>query len=912
MRTVEFPEKDIPLREDVSALGALVGEMLSEQVSEEFLTEVEAVRKAAISRRQSGQEDSAQALGELLQGLETEPAEHLVRAFGAYFRVVNLAEKVHRIRRRRHYLRADGPAQRGSLSDVIGQLKAQGHDFDSIWSALSDLLVQAVFTAHPTEATRRTILEKEQAIVRRLVENLNPELTPHEQRMIMARIRAAVTSGWQTQLHPHERPTVGDEMEHVLFYLTDVLYRVVPPFYEHLRQALAQHFDHVDEQLRMPVVLRFGSWVGGDMDGNPNVDATSIRATLKEHRRLIVQRYVPEIKRLARYLSQTTTQISVSDAVEHRVQKYRDLMPKAAENIPARHQNMPYRCLLTLMAARLRATLNNKDGAYVGGAEFVNDLQLIRASLEQHKGEHAGLFQLRRTQQRARTFGFHLATLDVRQDSEVHRRVVSLLLDDPQWMKRAAEARAETITELLAADALPESLQQVAADNGTVDKTLDVFRAIAEGRRDFGSHAVGLYIISMTQDADDVLTPLFLAHAAGFTDVDKDGNRKVPLDISPLLETVDDLRAGARILRALFANPVYKTHLAQRNNRQVVMIGYSDSNKDSGIAASRWALQQAQSELTQIGDEHDIDVVFFHGRGGTVSRGGGNTRDGILGAPAGSVNGYLRVTEQGEVINQKFGVRAIALRNLELATGATLLHTLNGKDQSNGAEREQVMEMISSISRERFRGLVYDTPDFVDYFRQATPIDVIERLAIGSRPSSRRSQKGIQNLRAIPWVFSWAQTRTGFPGTFGMGTALAAAVKQFGAERLRQLVNDWTFFRALINDVEMVLAKSDLEISRRYSQLADDSCRQVYQTIAAEMNLAAEQVLAIKGTDELLADQHTLARSIWLRNPYVDPMNLLQIDLLQRWRETDRSDDDLLQALFGTVNGIAQGIQNTG
>ncbi len=905
MRPVEFADKDLPLREDVSALGALVGEMLVEQAGEDFFAHVERLRTAAISRREAA--GGTEELSKQLAELDVTTAERLVRAFGTYFRVVNLAERVHRIRRRRHYLRADGAPQRASLSDVIGELKSKNHDFEAIWTAIGELQVQPVFTAHPTETTRRTILEKEQDIVRRLVENLNPDLTPPERRTIMARIRAAITSGWQTQLHPHERPTVSAEMEHVLFYLTDVLYRIIPPFYEHLREAMVDHFDIDGEALRMPVMLRFGSWVGGDMDGNPNVDADSIRATLAEHRRLIVKSYLPEVRRLARYLSQTTTHIPVTDAVEHRIKKYQTMLPKVAETIPARHINMPYRTLLRLMTSRLTGALTGKDTAYGSGAELVSDLQLIRSSMEQNKGDHAGLYLLRRTQLRARTFGFHLATLDVRQDSDVLRRVVGLLLEDSQWRKRAAVNRTAKLTELLGGEQWPEL-----ASNNTTEQTVEVFRAIKEGKRDYGSHAVGLFIISMTQGADDVMSALMLAREAGLADTNRDGQTHVPLDISPLLETVDDLRAGPRILQELFANPVYREHLTARSNRQVVMIGYSDSNKDSGIAASRWALHQAERDLTAKGKEHGVEVVFFHGRGGTVSRGGGNTRDGILGAPAGTVQGYLRVTEQGETINQKYGVRAIALRNLEIASGAALLHSLDATPVDGDQASQQIMAEIAGRSREVFRGLVYETPKFIDYFRQATPIDVIENLAIGSRPASRRSQKGIENLRAIPWVFSWAQTRTGFPGVFGVGTALSEALQAHGREQLKSMVDQWTFFRALVNDVEMVLAKSDLQISRSYSELADPQCRDVYQLIADELNLAAETILAIKGSDELLADQATLSRSIWLRNPYVDPMNLLQIDLLQRWRETDRKDDDLLQALFATVNGIAQGIQNTG
>jgi phosphoenolpyruvate carboxylase len=395
----------------------------------------------------------------------------------------------------------------------------------------------------------------------------------------------------------------------------------------------------------------------------------------------------------------------------------------------------------------------------------------------------------------------------------------------------------------------------------------------------------------------------------------------VGIDFAPLLETVDDLHAGPDILNALLSLDAYRSHLAQRQRRQVVMVGYSDSNKDSGIAAARWALQVAQAELLELGAKHGVDIVFFHGRGGTVSRGGGNLINGILGAPAGTVQGYLRLTEQGEVINRKYGVRPIALRNLELITGATLLHTLGKQPDLDGSPQRQavsvpdrirIMERIAEVSRQTYRGMVYDNPDFPGFFRAITPLDVIQQLTIGSRPSSRRSGEGIGNLRAIPWVFSWAQIRIGLPGVFGMGTALQQAVDEFGIDTLRQLLHGWTFFQALVEDVEMVLAKSELGIGARYASLVPAEQRYLFDAILEEFARATHWVLELKETRVLLDDQRTLQRNIRLRNPYVDPLHLLQIDLLSRWRAGGRSDPELLKALIGTVSGISLGIQNTG
>ena len=898
MREIYFPDKDKPLSEDVRVLGALVGKVLEEQQGAEFLQLVEAVRLAAIQRRESDTKASAE-LHELLTGMGVDVAGRLVRAFTTYFQVVNLAEKVHRIRRRREYLRRGIKAQPGGLLAVMQELEA--YPFDEVMQVLNRLTIEPVMTAHPTESTRRTLLEKEQLILRMLVDRLDPSRTPEEEFAALARVRAAVTSNWQTEMYPEQRLSVRNEMEHVLFYLTDVLYRIVPPFYESLRQALESCWTPAQDQA-LPALLHFGSWVGGDMDGNPNVDAHTIRRSLEYHRREIIRKYLPEMQTLSRFLSQSLSEVNVSRAVLDQLESYMELLPDEAEKIGQRVRNMPYRCLLKLMMARLQGVLENSPGAYRSSREFKADLKLIRQSMEMNKGKHAGIFQLNRLQVRERTFGFHLATLDIRQDSMVHRQVIGKILNDGKWMETDASVRATRLTALLQENQLPDL-----PDDDSVTKTLDVFRSISWGKQHFGQRALGPYIISMTQGADDVLSVLFLARMAGL--VSADGS--IPLDVAPLLETVDDLKNGEAILQRLFTDPAYKAHLASRNQRQVIMVGYSDSNKDGGLISARWALATAQTQLARVAREHGIEPGFFHGRGGTVSRGGGNVVGGILGAPAGTVNGFLRVTEQGETINQKYGNRTLAERNLELATAATLKASLKKAPEPEETWR-QVMTSMAETSKETYRQLVYEHPQFVDYFRHATPIDVIERMGIGSRPASRRSGLGIENLRAIPWVFSWAQCRIALPAAYGMGTALAAAKKTYGLETLRAMSNGWLFFGSMLSDVEMALAKSDLEIGRHYSELAPEPSRPVFDLIETELRLVRSSILSIKEQDDLLDGEPTLQRSIRLRNPYVDPMSLLQVDLLKRWRAGDRQDESLLESLLVTVNGIARGIQNTG
>jgi len=898
MREINFPEKDKPLREDVSVLGALVGEMLAEQESPEFLQQVEAVRRTAIERRED-KTGAAQSLDDLLIGMDVAVAGRLVRAFTTYFQVVNLAEKVHRIRRRRDYLRRGEKAQPGGLLAIMQELKS--HPFDEVMQELKRLNIEPVMTAHPTESTRRTLLEKEQMILRRLVERLDPSRTPEEEAAALERIRAAVTSNWQTEMYPEQRLSVKNEMEHVLFYLTDVLYRVVPPFYENLYQALESNWQDVPDR-SLPALLHFGSWVGGDMDGNPNVDARTIRQSLEYHRREIIKKYLPEMRSLSRFLSQSLTEIRVSREVLKKLEEYTGMLPDEAGEIGERIRNMPYRCLLKLMMARMQRVLSDSEGAYRNTGEFRADLELIRQSMQMNKGQHAGIFALNRLQIRERTFGFHLATLDIRQDSLVHRQVIAQILKDDTWMNLDAGTRAGRLSRLILTGQMPEL-----PDDKAVAKTIGVFQSIAWGHRHFGRRALGPYIISMTQDADDVLSVLFLARMAGL--VNEDNN--VPLDIAPLLETVDDLQHGESILENLFTDPAYQAHLSARNQRQIIMVGYSDSNKDGGLISARWALATAQTQLTLICEKYSVNHGFFHGRGGTVSRGGGNVAGGILGAPAGTVNSFLRVTEQGEVINQKYGNRALAERNLELATAATLKSSFSAAPAPD-TQWQQVMDLMAESSKRSYRQLVYEHPQFVDYFRHATPIDVIERMGIGSRPASRRSGGGVENLRAIPWVFSWAQCRIGLPAIYGMGTALSSAAEKCGIDTLRAMNKGWLFFSSMLSDVEMALAKSDLDIGRHYRPLAPAPSQVIFDLIETETRLARSMILSIKEQDDLLDGEPTLQRSIRLRNPYVDPMSLLQVDLLKRWRACDRQDDALLEALLVTVNGIARGIQNTG
>ncbi|GAB2587816.1 phosphoenolpyruvate carboxylase [Dyella jejuensis] len=909
-RDPEFLPHDAPLREDVHRLGAMVGRMLAEQGGDGFYQRVEQVRTASIRRRREGQ--AVDELAESLAGLDAAAAEALARAFAAYFQAVNTAERVHRIRRRRDYQRTGDTAQPESLLDVLQRLKEQGASADEVLEWLYKLKVEPVFTAHPTEAIRRSLLEKEQAIVRALVDNFDPTRTPQERKEDDDRIFMALSAAWQTAEASPIRPSVQDEHHHVGFYLANPIYRIVPAFYEALADALQTVYGIA---VPLPRLLSFATWVGGDMDGNPNVGAQTIANSLATQRTQVLEHYIADIEGLARLLSQTDDRVAVDPSLVQRLARYREQFPRAAAAIRPRHADMPYRCLLTLMRARLEAT--HEEGhveGYQSAEELLDDLLLIVHGLIDHRGLNAGAYAVRRLIWRVRTFGFHLARLDVRQDSRVHDDALAALLRDEAWMQRNPDERVAALRPYASGER-----ELGKTDDAQAESLREVFATLQSSRERYGKDAIGLYIISMARSAADVLAVLALARHGGFTMPPSPGDgaggkqdRGVPLDIAPLFETVDDLKNAPATLRALLDDPVYRAHLRARGDCQWVMLGYSDSGKDGGTLASRWGLQRAQVELLDVAGQAGIRLAFFHGRGGSASRGGARIAPALMSSPRGSVNGVLRVTEQGEVIHRKYGIRALALRNLEQTVGAVLRASLRPReDDPREAAWRECMDALAADSRRAYRELV-EREGFVDYFRAATPIDVIEQMALGSRPSRRRSMRGVEDLRAIPWVFAWTQCRSIITGWYGLGSALELAVARHGEAAWMAMAREWPFFVNLLDDVEMVLAKCDLDIAEAFSRLSGPLHDPFFTLVRDEFERTRRWLLKLKSSDELLRDDPRLSLSIRLRNPYVDPMSLLQVDLLQRWRASDRADDSLLRALVACVNGVAQGLQNTG
>jgi len=903
-QNIQFPAKDAPLREDVHALGALIGEILLEQCGRERFDLVEGDRVAAIRRRE-GVDGGATELLDRTRGRDPKEARDLVRAFSTWFQVVNLAEKVHRIRRRREYLNNSAQPQPGGLDDALTRLQKEGCTLGEVLGLLGRLCIYPVFTAHPTESTRRTILRKHQRIAGLLLDRLDPSITPAERRATWEQIRTELISGWQTEEHPRERLTVADEREHVLFFLSEILYRILPGFYEELAVALERAFGASVTPRQLPRVLRFGSWVGGDMDGAPDVHAKTIRETLQRQQAVIVNAYYLDVQRLGERLSQSASRINVSKALQSRIDAYAALLPAAQRDSPARHDRMPYRQFCAQLAARLRNTYDGRPNHYENAEQFLSDVQVMAESLAANKGARAGLFDVERLLRRIGTFGFHLATLDVRQHADIHRIVVGQGLGEADFASRPSAERLERLRLALERDEGPSH-----ALDAVGRRTLAVFEQLMHCRHRHGREAIGDYVVSGATGPDDVLAVLLLARWAEM--VDKRIG-EVPLDVAPLFESVDTLDSSGATLKALFAEPIYRRHVQARGDRQVAMIGYADSNKESGFAASRWALNRAQAALAAVAAESGITLTVFHGRGSATGRGTNRVETILRSAPPGSFHGTLRITEQGEVINQNYALRPIAMRSLEQALGGAS-QVLAGRPARSPPDPAFALafDAVAAASRATYRALVYDAPGFYEYFRDATPIDVIERMQIGSRPATRPGRAGPESLRAVPWGFALSQSRHLLPGWFGVGSGLDAAAERHGAPVLERMLAQWPFFGLLLDEVEFGLAVADMDIASWYAELAAPAHRRHFATVRTEYERTRDWVLRLRGERRLLDGEPSIQRAMKLRNPYVDPMHLMQIDLLRRWRATERQDFDLLDALIASIAGIAQGLQATG
>jgi phosphoenolpyruvate carboxylase len=909
--TREYPDpmittSDEALRADIRRLGNQLGDALVRQHGPELLDLVEEVRALGKSSRRGGSTEAAAQLDHRLADLEIDEVIPLVRAFTTYFYLANVAEQVHRIDQL-------GIDELGLAATVDRVLEA-GVEPDVLAEVLERLEMRPVFTAHPTEAARRSILTK----TARLAEMIEQRLDAADSDLTLVDRRTAelIDQIWQTDELRLEKPNPVEEARSALYYLVQIATEVMPALSE--RVAL--------EMARLGVVtgkspIRFGSWVGGDRDGNPGVTPeTTLETLLLQHDRGI-RHLIGLIERLADELSVSERLAPISDEMRASLASDREALPEVWQREGRRTAAEPYRLECSYIRARLVNTnrrlqqgLPHVDGRdYAHPDELIADLDLMAESLSRARGEliaHGAVSRMRRT---VETFGFQMATLDVREHASKHRDAVTELfsLVGVEYGAMTDDERPDVLSAELQGSRPLSGLTTALSEQA--DHTLGAFHSIREAQELYGDQVIESYIISMTESPADVLETAVLAREAGLIDLRR---RIARIDLVPLVETIADLRGAGQLLEALFADPAYRQILELRGNSQEVVLGYSDSNKEGGITTSQWEIYKAQRSMRNAAERHGIHLRLFHGRGGTIGRGGGPTHAAILAQPFGTVDGELKVTEQGEVISEKYGHPAIAARNLELALSAvlesSLLHRRSRKPKETLDRWTEAMDFFSAEAYSSYREFVKH-PSLVPYFLTSTPVEELGRLNLGSRPSRRPGGVGgIEDLRAIPWVFGWTQTRQIVPGWFGVGTGIRAARKAGFGDVLDEMAREWGFFQTFLSNVEMTLAKTDLEIAGRYvSSLVAEEHRGLLDLIRAECELATEEILALRHQPDLLGDLPLLKRTLGVRDVYLDPISYLQVSLLARSRDGEVG-DDLDRALLLTVNGIAAGMRNTG
>lgn len=919
MRDVQ--EKNLPLRSDIRRLGNLLGDALTRHGGRELFEIEERVRELAKSLRSERNAKKEDELTSLLRELSLEDTIGVIRAFATYFQLANIAEQHHRIRRRRDYqLETPESPQRGSLADLFQRLRKRSISPEAIRSTFESLDIRPVMTAHPTEATRRSLLEKHRRIANLLAALDREDLPDIEEDQLLVSLDREVDSIWLTDELRRTRPTVMDEVSYALHYFDTILFDAVPDFLEEMHRASRRVPD-----LELPTELApitFGSWVGGDRDGNPFVTPEVTWRTLQRMRHAVLGKYRRAVDDLGSRLSESSRFAPPGSELVESLERDASELPDVAQRVERQNPEEPYRQKLGYIAERLDRTVSgDAELGYRNGAGLEKDLDDILVSLRANGTASVALVE--RLRRQVGTFGLHLAVLDLRQSSNRHVDALAEITEGlgfaPHYGDMDESARSGWLTEELRT--LRPLLSPSMRLSQSTREVVETFHVARRALEELSPEAIGTYIISMCHDVSDVLAVVDLAKEAGLY-VPPTGERPVhaPLAVSPLFETIGDLRGAAGVMDRLFRNPVYRPIIETQGNLQEVMIGYSDSSKDGGILTSSWELYKAQESLWDVARQHGIELRLFHGRGGTVGRGGGPSHAAILSQPPGTVAGRIKITEQGEVISAKYGLPEIALRSLELATSAVMEASLTAlTEEAPRLETwRDVMEELSEHAFRAYRELVHETPEFTSYFTEATPVEELQHLPIGSRPARRDQEStGIDDLRAIPWVFGWTQSRHLLPGWLGVGTALTKFVEQNreqNLELLKEMNRDWRYFRSTLSNIEMALAKADFQIARQYAErLAEPARHDIFERIEDEFQRSRKLLLEVTEQKELLEKTPVLRRSIDVRNPYVDPMSYLQIELLDRYRKKGSpEDDELLNAILLTVNGIASGLRNTG
>ena len=906
------------LNRDIKLLVGLLGETLARHEGDELLNLVERVRALSKGTRDDSAASTAADLDECLQGVDLATATLLVRAFSAYFHLANIAEQVHRADERTQLAEGEGP-----LARAVEEIAEAGVPLQDVEALLGRLELRLVLTAHPTEAVRQSLLAKRRRIAELLEQRSNPRSTEDDRRRDEREIAEIVDLIWQTDELRRKKPTPAEEASSVVFYLGDLFGAVLPG----LLEDLAVHFDRLGLELAPRArPVRFGTWVGGDRDGNPNVTPEITLEVLGLQRRLALRRLTATVQDLISKLSTSTRVAEISRPLRNSLAADRAALPDVYASFGGLNAEEPYRLKCSYILQRLLNTQRRLAESapprphleYANIEELLDELELMRDSMLENRGELVARGSIDRVIRTASAFGMALATMDIREHAERHHAALATLFDRLPGVTGPYEelSRAER-TKLLSAELQSARPLKSPATRleGEAEAMICLFETVREAVDVFGGEAVESYVISMTRGPDDVLAAAVLAREVGLVDLTAGVAR---IGFVPLLETVAELRAAGPILDELLSDAGYRRLVELRGGVQEVMLGYSDSNKDAGITTSLWEIHRAQRALRDVAHQHGVLLRLFHGRGGTVGRGGGPTGDAILAQPYGTLDGTIKITEQGEVISDKYGLPTLARRNLEFATAAvikaSLLHRQSRVPLSVIEDWDEVMDVVSKAAHRSYRTLI-DDPRLMDYFRASTPVEELTALNIGSRPIRRAGgrQQDLESLRAIPWVFGWTQSRQIVPGWFGVGSGLAQARAEGWSERLAGMYQEWHFFRTFISNVEMVLFKTDLTIARRYVEhLADPSLHDIFDRIADEHRRTVDQVLDLTGRDRLLDHHPLLRRTLETRDAYLDPISYLQVSLLARLRRSERADPELRRALLLTINGIANGLRNTG
>ncbi len=930
--------RDRELRSRERLLGGLLGEVLRTQERGSVFAAVETLRKGFIALRRREDPLQRRKLMRLIERLSAPQLTHVIRAFHSYYLLANLAEEGVRHHQRRVQVASGRHLWRGSFEDTVRALREQGVDPQQLQTMLRRLSFVPVFTAHPTEAKRRTILE---ALRRIFVENEqlnNTRLSRFQRGEIISRLRAMIQILWKTDEVRVHRPSVENEVRNGLYYFRESIFSAVPALYRNLERGIRRAYadSDPDARVKVPGFLRFGSWIGGDRDGNPNVTPETTRRALRLQAQTVIDEYLTRVRQLSHILTHSSLLVRTSDAFRASMERDRLVARRAFRDQPQKFSQEPYRRKLSVMAYRLRcnqALLEQRLGGYLGGDrglgyasehEFLDDLLLIRDSLRSHGDANIAAGSLKDLIRLTETFGFYLAALDLRQESTRHTEAVAEILADAGWERNYQGLQEHAREELLAAllkRPQPFPLETLALSE-SCQQTLEVFHTVSDMREEISPDAFGCYVISMTRSASNVLEVMFLATLAGLAGYHEDGTCHCSLRVAPLFETIDDLTRAENILGTLFGMPEYRELLRASGNLQEIMLGYSDSGKDGGILASSWNLYHAQRAIVALATDHNVDTRLFHGRGGTVGRGGGPTHDSILAQPPGTVRGRIKFTEQGEVLSFKYSNPETAVFELSMGISGLMKASANvaASDTGDLDQPQRIMEQLAKSGEHAYRQLTDRTEGFMDYFYEATPVDELALLNIGSRPSHRdRKDRSKHSVRAIPWVFGWAQARHTLPAWYGLGEALERWIGDQPARlgQLRQLYLDWPFFNTLIENSQMALAKAEMGTAHQYAGLCHDpnTGTRVFDLINREYLRTCKQIQAITNSTGLLKHNPELARSLAWRDPYLDPINHIQITLLKRYRSRDADADgesEWLQPLLRSINALAAGMRNTG